>query len=356
MLNKYPFYIKSTTILFGLMLLTYALLVLQDIMIPLVFAGVTAILLNPLVGRFERIKIPRILSIILAMFCAVLLISLVLFFLSSQIAKFGDTLPLLSKKFSQILNDVQVLLREKFGLTLAKQTQMINNALENSKAVVGTTLGSVFGTLGLVLLIPIYVFMLLVYKPLIVNFFYESFSEGNSAGTVRHVLKETKTSIQSYMIGLLIEASIVAVMNSVALLIIGVPYAILLGVIGAILNLLPYIGGVVAIILPVLMATVTKEGYTTQLLIVGAYALIQFIDNNVLVPRIVSSKVKINALVSIVVVLLGGALWGVAGMFLSIPVIAICKIIFDSVPDLKPWGKLLGDDIPKQVTVAKKTA
>ena len=88
------------------------------------------------------------------------------------------------------------------------------------------------------------------------------------------------------------------------------------------------------------------DGFTTQLLIIGAYALIQFIDNNILVPRIVSSKVQINALISIVIVLMGAALWGIPGMFLSIPFIAVLKIIFDRIDGLKPWGKLLGDDIP----------
>jgi hypothetical protein len=101
--------------------------------------------------------------------------------------------------------------------------------------------------------------------------------------------------------------------------------------------MLPYIGGLIAIALPVLMATVTKDGYSTQLGVIVAYLVIQFIDNNILVPRIVSSKVQINALISIIVVLLGGALWGISGMFLSIPFIAVLKIVFDRIDDLKPW-------------------
>ena len=149
-----------------------------------------------------------------------------------------------------------------------------------------------------------------------------------------------------YMVGLLLEAIVVAVMNSVALLILGVDYAILLGVIGALLNMLPYVGGIVAIALPLIIASVTKDGFTTQLGVLGAYMLIQFIDNNFLVPFLVSSRVKINAFFSIVIVLLGGALWGVAGMFLSIPFLAILKIIFDRLPEMKPWGKLLGDEVP----------
>jgi predicted PurR-regulated permease PerM len=94
------------------------------------------------------------------------------------------------------------------------------------------------------------------------------------------------------------------------------------------------------------MATVTHDGYSTQLGVIAAYLFIQFIDNNILVPRIVSSKVQINALISIIAVLLGNALWGLSGMFLSIPFIAVLKIVFDRIEDLKPWGKLLGDTVP----------
>ncbi|RYY37982.1 MAG: AI-2E family transporter, partial [Sphingobacteriaceae bacterium] len=111
-------------------------------------------------------------------------------------------------------------------------------------------------------------------------------------------------------------------------------------------NLIPYLGGIIAIALPVLMATVTKDGFTTQLGVIGAYIFIQFIDNNILVPRIVSSKVQINALMSIIIVLLGNQLWGIPGMFLSIPFVAVLKIVFDRIEGLKPWGKLLGDNIP----------
>jgi predicted PurR-regulated permease PerM len=112
------------------------------------------------------------------------------------------------------------------------------------------------------------------------------------------------------------------------------------------LNMLPYIGGIIAIALPVIIATITKDGYTTQLGIIVAYLVIQFIDNNIIFPRVVSIKVQINALVSIVAILLGNALWGISGMFLSIPFVAVLKIIFDRIDELKPWGKLFGDAIP----------
>ncbi|MGZ3845842.1 MAG: AI-2E family transporter, partial [Flavisolibacter sp.] len=245
----------------------------------------------------------------------------------------------------QLLQQVQGWVHTKFGISLSKQVELINEAINSSKGFVGQTLGTAITTLIVVFILPVYIFLLLFYKTLILNFLYESFAEKNSA-QVADVLQQTKSAIQSYMIGLLIEALIVATLNSVALLILGVKYGILLGVLGALLNMLPYIGGIIAIALPILIATVTKDGYTTQIGIIIAYIIIQFIDNNFLVPKIVSSKVQINALVSILIVLLGGALWGVAGMFLSIPFVAIVKIICDRIEGMKPLGKLLGDEIP----------
>ena len=343
--KQYPFYFKSTVILIGLTLFTFILLTLRDILVPFAFSLIIAVLLNPLVNKFNAYGVKKVVSISLAMLIAFAIFGGILYFLSSQIVGFGENFGLLKQKFSSILSGLQQWVQAKFGMSIQKQITLVNEALDSSKSLVGTTIGTALGTLTVVFIVPVYIFLLLFYKTLILNFLYEVFAEENSK-KVAEILGQTKGAIQSYMVGLLLEALIVATMNSIALLILGVPYAILLGVIGALLNMLPYIGGIIAIALPVLMATVTKDGYSTQLGILIGYAIIQFIDNNFLIPKIVSSKVQINALVSIVVVLLGGALWGVSGMFLSIPFVAILKIIFDRVDDMKPWGKLLGDTVP----------
>lgn len=343
--KQYPFYLKSTVILFGLMLLVFALFTLKGIIAPIAFALIIAILLNPLVGKLQRKGIKRILAIVISLMLAFVIVGGILYFISSQIMKFGDNLPQLKLKFNEHLIQLQNWIAAKFNVSVAKQQQTISDALNGSKSFFGSALGGFLGTLGVIFLVPVYSFLLLFYKKLIVNFFHELFAEENSE-KVSAVLTETKTAIQSYMVGLMLEALVVAVLNTTALLILGVEYAILLGVLGAFLNMLPYIGGLIAILLPIIIATVTRDGFTTQLLIFGAYILIQFIDNHFLIPFLVSSRVKINAFFSVVVVLMGGALWGVAGMFLSIPFLAILKIIFDRLPDLKPWGKLFGDHVP----------
>jgi len=343
--RQYPFYLRSTIIIFGLVLICYALYNLKGIAAPLAFSLIIAILLNPLVTKLQQKGVHKIAAILLSLALAFLVVGSIMYFITTQIISFGDNLPELRMKFNHHLLQLQYWVAVNFKYSVDKQQEMLNQMMDSSKSLMGGALGSVLGTLGLIFLVPIYVFLLSFYKTLILNFFHEVFAEKNTQ-KVSEVLTETKSAIQSYMVGLLLEALVVAIMNSVALLLLGVDYAILIGVIGALLNMLPYIGGIIAITLPVIMATITHDGFATQLGVIGAYILIQFIDNNFLVPFLVSSRVKINAFFSIVIVLLGGALWGVAGMFLSIPFLAILKIIFDRLPEMKPWGKLLGDEVP----------
>ncbi len=346
--RHYPFYIKAPLVLIGLYLLFYILALLQDILVPFAFAGLIAILLNPLYNKLQKWKVNKILAILITLLIAILILAGVFFFLSSQIAQFGEMIPKLKEKSLDLVHQFQQWLSANFGISYRNQSDMLNEAMNSSKAYVGQTLNTVFGMLSFFVLIPLYVFLLLYYKPLILNFIYEVFDEDNSE-QIAEILQETKGAIQSYIVGLLVETLIVSVLNAIALLILGVPYAILLGVLGGILNLIPYIGGIIAILLPVLMSIITKDGFTTPLLIVASYSVIQFLDNNIIVPRVVSSKVSVNALISIIIVLLGGMIWGVSGMFLSIPFVAVVKIIFDRIDELKPWGKLLGTEIPKKI-------
>lgn len=344
--DGFPFYIKAPMVLIGLYLFFNILNLLQEIIVPFAFAGLIAVLLNPVYNRFQKWKFNKIVAIVLTIFIAILVVGGVMFFLSSQMIQFGDMIPQLEKKAMKLLGNLQTWLSTSFGISTEKQMSMLDEAINNSRVYVGRTVNTLFGIISFFVLIPLYIFLLLFYKPLILNFIFEVFEENNSE-QVAEILQETKSAVQSYIVGLMIETTIIATLNSVALLILGVQYALLLGVIGAILNLIPYIGGIIAIALPVLISFITKDGYTTPLLIIGAYMVIQFLDNNIIVPRVVSSKVSVNALISILVVLLGGTLWGVSGMFLSIPFVAVLKIIFDRIDELKPWGKLLGDAMPE---------
>jgi predicted PurR-regulated permease PerM len=349
--KDYPFYIKAPLILIGLFVFFYILYLLAAVLIPLSFAALIAILLNPLFTRLDR-RLPRIVALVLTLLIATLIVAGLFYFLSSQVGVFAKSVPAIRQKTAMLLTEVQNWLQARFGLSVEKQVAGLKGELmggggSGDLSILTNTLGTVLGLISVLVLMPIYVFLLLFYKPLILDFLFSICSEENSL-RVAEILGQTKSAIQSFMVGLMMETAIVCTLNSIALLVIGVPNAIVIGVIGGLLNVLPYIGGVLAILLPVLMSLITTNSFSPILAIVVSYTVIQFIDNNFLVPRIVSSKVQINALMSIVAVLLGNLLWGIPGMFLSIPFIAVLKIIFDRIDDLKPWGRLLGDEVPQE--------
>jgi predicted PurR-regulated permease PerM len=352
---KYPFYFKATVILLGLTLLVFALTGLREILTPICFALVLAILLNKPVGRLQRLKLSRTTAIFIAMFIAFSIILALGYFISSRLLIFGNDLPVLKVRFAELISQFQQWADSSMGITMNQQNQWLAQIEAGLKPLIAQTLGNVIDSLSILFLLPVYTFLILYYKDLILNFLYEVFAEAN-AEKVGEVLFETKTAIQRYMIGLILEGLVVAVLNITALSLLGVKYAVVLGLIGALLNVLPYIGGIIAILLPVIVATITSDGIYTQLEIVAAYLFIQFLDNNFLIPMLVSSRVQINALLSIIVVLLGGALWGVAGMFLAVPFTGVLKIIFDRIDELKPWGKLLGSEIPtiKKLQIGSK--
>ncbi|WP_240609379.1 AI-2E family transporter [Flavipsychrobacter stenotrophus] len=303
-IKVYPFYIKTPVILLGLVTFFFILFILTDVLVPLAMSCLFAILLNPLVNRLQK-KLPRGIAIAISLATGILFVAAIIYFLSHEIVAFSKSIPALKAKSLMFAGQLQHWVDDQFGIAIEKQLAMVKSAVQNGGVSFSATLGGMLGVACILVLMPIYMFLLLFYKPLILDFLFNVFSEKYSL-RVAEILGEVKTAIQSYIIGLLIEMVIVSAMNSAALMILGVRSAILLGVIGGILNMIPYLGGLVAIALPLLMATITKDGYTTQLAILGAYLVIQFIDNNILVPKIVSSKVKINALVSIIIVLMGG--------------------------------------------------
>ena len=335
-------------IVLGLLAFFYILFIGREIIVPLTFSWILAILLNPVVNFFTRKKINRVIAISFAVVFLLLIFAAILFFIGSQVSMFSDSFPQLKKTFNAYVNQIMTWFCNTFNVGKWKVNAWVaeqkEEQIHNAGDMIGNTVMSISGAMVVILLIPVYIFLFLFYKPLLLDFVGKLFMS-HQHKVVADVLSQTRVLIQNYLVGLLIELVIVAAMNSTALLIIGIPYAILLGVIGAILNLIPYIGGLVAIALPMIMALITEKP-AAAFLVLLAYLVIQVIDNNVLVPKIVASKVKVNALVSIVVVLIGGALWGVAGMFLSIPLTAIAKVIFDRVEPMKPFGFLIGDTMP----------
>jgi predicted PurR-regulated permease PerM len=344
-----PFFVNASLLMVGLCALVVLLFIGQQILIPLVFAIIIAVLLNPVVQFLVRHHLPRILAIVIAVLLAMLVTLALAYFISSQISLFAEASPAYKEKLDGLLKQTITWVSIQVNIAPEKLTGWLANGqrevLKNSGAILGQTLSSVGGfVLGAVLL-PVYVIMILWYQPLLREFFRRVFVRDNQ-GTVSEVLVEAESLIQSYFLGLLLEFAIIAALDSVGLLILGIDYAILLGIIGALLNVIPLVGGVATVALSMMVALVTKDSPSYALLVMVMFVVIQFFDNHFIIPRVVASKVKLNALISVIVVLAGGALWGIPGMFLSIPLSAIAKVICDRIEPLKPWGFLLGDIMP----------
>ena len=346
---KFPFYAKLTIFIIGLIGLVAILYIGKSIIVPLVFAIIMAILLSPVVNFLVRKRINRIVAIFIALFLTFLVIAGFGVLLFSQASRFTDSWPVLVVKFTDIFNDAIIWASgyldidpQKIHIWITKtQSEIINT----STTAIGQTLVTIGTGVMIAFLLPLYVFLILYYRPILHDFIRRLFKEGHQS-QVSEVVSQIKNVIQRYLVGLIIETFIVAGMQITTLFVLGIEYAILLGIIGALLNLIPYIGGIVAVALPMIVALATKDSAWFAIYVLVIYYIIQLIDNNFIVPYIVASKVKINALFSIIVVFVGNAIWGIPGMFLSIPLLAIVKLIFDHIESMKPWGFLLGDTMP----------
>ena len=345
--DSLPFYAKFSFNLLTIVLLGLIIFLGQDIFMPICFAIVLAFLLLPINKWLVRIGIPQVPAMIISIMVAVALIVVVIYFLSNQIGQFTEDLPRIRRNLDKHINTVQQWIRQNFNISRKEQAEAIQSASEDIKTtgpgMLGTTFLTAASLLILAVLLPIYTFLILYYRELIRKFFIGIFADRHRS-SVEEVLHESRIIIQSYMVGLLIEMAIVAALNATGFFIIGIEYAIFLAVLAAILNMIPYVGMLIAGIVCMLITLANSNNIADILWVAAVLTIVQFIDNNILMPYVVSSKVKINALVSIVGVLIGGALAGVSGMFLSIPGIAIMKAIFDRVDGLQPWGMLLGDD------------
>ena len=345
---KLPLYAKTALIFISLFGIMYSLYIAQDILIPIVMATIFAVLLNPIVNYLESKKINKFFAIALTVFFGILIVSSLLFFLISQATSFSEALPILKKKFGESSASVITWIAEKTHINEVKIESWIQATQKDQikQFKIGEKISSFGNVMITTFLLPVYMVMILYYKPLLLEFFRRLFHNRDFVA-VEDVLLNTKKIIQSYVVGLFIEFIIIAILNSLGLLMIGIRYAFLLGIIGALLNFIPYLGALIAASIYMLIAFITMPPiYVLYVLIM--YGIIQVIDNNFIIPRIVASRVQINALASIVSVIIGGAIWGIPGMFLSIPLIAIVKVVCDHVDSLNAWGFLLGDKISKK--------
>ncbi|WP_426671001.1 AI-2E family transporter [Mucilaginibacter sp. McL0603] len=342
-----PFYEKLSLVLVGLIALGYLIVVAKDLIDPLIFGFLFAILLLPICSFFEkRLRFHRSIASLLSIITLIAFIGGILYLVGTQISRLADDWPMLKKQVGQSIDDIRGWVENSFHINMDKQMDYVHDAttklMSSSSSVIGTTLGAVSSLMLFYSFILIFTFLILLYRRLLLHFLVWVFSEENSA-IVYDIVENIQSILRKYILGLLLEMVIVATIACTAFLLIGVKYAMLLGLIVGLFNIVPYVGIFTALFLSALITFATGN-VRDVLSVIVSVILLHAVDSNVLLPTIVGSKVRLNALISFLGIVIGEMIWGLSGMFLAIPVIAILKIIFDRIESLKPWGFLFGGE------------
>lgn len=345
-----PLTVRRSIEFMGVFFLGWAIYIGRGIITPIIMAFFLSIIALPALRWLRGRGLPEGLSISLSLLMLIIVLALLIWFLSSQISTLLADFPQIRANVETHLNTLSEWIGQKFGISAIRQAQMISEyndrLLAWATGMAGGVAASVSSMVVFIGLLPIYIFLMLYYKNLLLRFVFLWFPKENHE-KVEESMRETEIIIKSYLAGLLIQITYMTILLGGILLIIGIKHAILIGVIFALLNLIPYVGALIGNIIAVLLTISSTTEVWPIFTVLGTIAVVQFLDNNILMPRIVGSKVKINALATIIGVIVGGALAGIIGMFLSLPVIAVLKIIFDRSNTMKQWGVLLGDEKPK---------
>lgn len=344
--NKKPYSYELASSLLALVLIITVLYFLQGVLVPLMFSILIAISLFPVAHFLEKFNLNRVVSSILSVILAVVVISGLIWFIVHQVIVIGHNGTDLQDRFITVFNTIQHWVTIKFGVEPGDLTQkfkeLSNKALSNAGTYLTAAFGSVGGILAGLIIVPLFSFFLLYYRDFFREFFFHAFKSTPQA-KVHETLNKIYTVVQSYLLGLVTVMAIVAILNTIGLMILGVEYAWFFGTLASLLMLLPYIGIAIGSILPALFALATRDSYWYAIGVVAWFQVVQFLEGNLITPNIVGGKVSINPLMAVIAILLGGMLFGLAGLILALPLTAVIKVLFDAIPSMKAFGFLIGE-------------
>jgi predicted PurR-regulated permease PerM len=347
--NKFPkrsYALDLAASLVALVLILALMYISQGVLLPLLFATLISISLFPLARFFEKMRLGKALSALLSVTVAIAIISAVLWFIVHQSIIIGKNATAITDKVLSVLEEGQRWLDERFGIgrnqVMEKLREQGNKSLENVGGMITSTFGSIGNMLASAILVPLYSFFMLYYRDFFREFFFKAFKTVPQR-KVNEVLNKIYDVVQSYLVGLATVMGIVAILNTAGLMVLGIDYAWFFGTLASLLMLLPYIGIAIGSILPALFALAVKDSAWYAVGVVAWFQFVQFLEGNIITPNIVGSKVSINPLMAIIGILLGGMLFGLAGLILAMPFIATLKVIFDAIPSMEAFGFLIGE-------------
>lgn len=346
-MNKIPLTVRRSIELMGLFVLGWLLMLGNDTLAPLLMAFFISLVLLPLYRFLVKWRLPESLAIALCILVLTSLVSLVIWFFYDQVAALLADLPTIRENVTKHLTNLSAWITARTQYSTAQQLEFINEQsnklLTYTGQVLNGTIGSVTSVFLFLVLIPLYIFLLMLYRGMLIRFVYMWFPP-QTHDRVQVALSKIQFIVKDYIVGLFIQITYMTVLVGGGLLLFGIKHALLIGLLFAFLNLIPYVGALIGNLLGILITLASSPELSAILTVLIVISAAQFLDNNILMPRIVGSKVSINSLATIVGVIVGGLIAGIAGMFLALPIMAVLKIIFDQSDHLKPWGVLLGEE------------
>ncbi len=344
MSQKYPFIVRYTFILASLFLTIYGIIIAKDLLYPMAFGMLLSYLFLPLANFLEKHRFPRILANLITILVAVALLFFTFFFIYKLFASLMEDFPALRSKALSNIDALVGSIESKFGITDDKfeiaLKETVSGIFDLSRQSFNTVLSATTNTLFAIGILPVYIFLFLYYRTKFAIFILKLVPKDKKFLTVK-ILKDISHIASSYMWGVSTVVFILCFVNSFGLYIIGMKYALVLGVISALCNFIPYFGTLIGAAVAFLFALLTGDNPLLAFRIIGLFAVIQFLENNILTPNIVGYNVKINPFFIIISLIVAGTVWGIAGMLVIIPVLAMLKIVITNIDSLQPFAFLL---------------
>lgn len=313
---------------------------------PIVFSILFTAMLQPACDFFERLIKYKIPAILLTMLSVIIVLGIIVTIFSVQFTSIVNNLPNITDEISRGIEQILNWLNQNLNLEKSDLQKNIPQLTDSSLSFIQKGITSSTSFVLSLFMTLIFVFFLLLYKENLQNFILIQASKPNRE-ELKNILHKIQTTIRKYLYGLLMVIGILAVLNSVGLLIIGIDYAIFWGIMAAFLAIIPYIGTTIGGMLPFLYALATTDNWWQPIAVISMYLVIQQIEGNIITPNVVGTSVSLNPLVALVALLIGGFLWGISGVILAIPLIAIVKIILEHKNRTKPIAFLLSNKLHK---------
>lgn len=338
-MNEYPLLLRFTVRLAFAFLLVAALILTRQLLVPLFLSVMLAYLLFPYADWLEKHKVPRILTNLIVVLGFIAFLGGILFAVGALSANFTDDFPQIKEQFEDNLQSILSGITAFTGVSSEGIDGFIRDLGETGEYIsqLFTATTNTLLSLGL---LPVYTFLLLFYRDKFRDFISMLIQEDQEQ-VVQKIIDQASEVVPKYLKGLVIVCFILVGLNSLGFYLIGLEYALLFGVIAAIFNLIPYLGTILGYGV-VLLFVLGTQSPSLAFAVIIQFVIVQFLENNILTPNITGSYVEINPLVIIFSLFGAGLIWGLPGMLIIIPYLALFKIVCENVPSLKPIGFLLG--------------